>query len=284
MNNIPVYNLENDSRIGLTVRHVYSHDEWADIASFPVHRNEEYLFILNESGDGSMSVDFENVEVHGKQLAFVAPGQIHHTIRANDTNCWLVSVYPYLIDEDYLNVFENVLTRGKPIYVDGKDFTQMKDTLSILSVAIAEDEKQWKYKRLVYTILNAFLCEAASCYISLSEPGKCPDTRPRQIAFSFLKRLEKSFLTHKSPSFYSESLSITTAYLNDCVKEVIGKNVSCVIHDRIVLEAKRLLVYTNHTSKQIAHELGYEDHAYFARLFRKVVGVSPLTFRNDYLE
>jgi AraC-like DNA-binding protein len=48
------------------------------------------------------------------------------------------------------------------------------------------------------------------------------------------------------------------------------------------MEAKRLLYYSDMNVKQIAHTLGYDDHAYFSRQFRKVTGITPLGFRVQY--
>ena len=56
-----------------------------------------------------------------------------------------------------------------------------------------------------------------------------------------------------------------------------------VIKNRIVLEAKRLLVHTSMTAKEIAYELGYEDPAYFSRIFMVKTGESPSGFRTKYL-
>ena len=52
----------------------------------------------------------------------------------------------------------------------------------------------------------------------------------------------------------------------------------------IILEAKRLLRSTTSTVKEIAHELGFEDHAYFSRLFRKSTNMTPLEFRTKILK
>ena len=57
-----------------------------------------------------------------------------------------------------------------------------------------------------------------------------------------------------------------------------------IIKNRIILEAKRLLIYTSMTAKEIAHELGYDDPAYFSRQFLVKTGESPSAFRSKYLE
>jgi AraC-like DNA-binding protein len=57
-----------------------------------------------------------------------------------------------------------------------------------------------------------------------------------------------------------------------------------VIKDRIILEAKRLLTYTQMSAKEIAYHLGYDDPAYFNRLFAQKVGDTTTNFRNKYLQ
>jgi len=56
------------------------------------------------------------------------------------------------------------------------------------------------------------------------------------------------------------------------------------LKDRILLEAKRLLIHTTLSAKEIAYDLGYEDPAYFNRLFSKKIGDAPNVFRKKYLE
>ncbi len=75
-------------------------------------------------------------------------------------------------------------------------------------------------------------------------------------------------------------LHITPLYLNEIVKEITGFPASYWIHQEIMLEAKRLLYYTNLDVKQIAFDLGYEDHAYFSRFFKKNTGLTAGEFRN----
>ena len=54
-----------------------------------------------------------------------------------------------------------------------------------------------------------------------------------------------------------------------------------VINDRIILEAKRLLLYSDKTAKEIAYELGYNESGHFSRFFKKEVGLSPINFKKS---
>nr|WP_295928292.1 helix-turn-helix domain-containing protein [uncultured Dyadobacter sp.] len=56
-----------------------------------------------------------------------------------------------------------------------------------------------------------------------------------------------------------------------------------IIKDRILLEAKRLLCYTNLSVKEVAYQLGYEDPAYFNRMFTGKTGDTPHNFKKNFL-
>lgn len=87
-------------------------------------------------------------------------------------------------------------------------------------------------------------------------------------------------MTAKRPTENAEQLNISTSYLNECVKNTTGHSVSYHIQQRVILEAQRLLYYSDGSVKEIATELGYDDYPYFSRLFTKVAGMSALAFKN----
>ena len=74
-------------------------------------------------------------------------------------------------------------------------------------------------------------------------------------------------------------LNISLKHLNRICNEILKKTTTEVIVDRIILEAKRMLLDKNWTVNEIAFELGYEDYSYFSRLFKKNSGMSPSEFR-----
>lgn len=87
----------------------------------------------------------------------------------------------------------------------------------------------------------------------------------------------------RQPSYYASKLHISTVYLNEAVRSVTGMSVSRYIRNEIALQAKRLLIHTNDSVKEIAAALGFDDYAYFSRLFTQAVGVSPTVFRQKNL-
>ncbi|WP_232234298.1 helix-turn-helix domain-containing protein [Myroides sp. ZB35] len=80
---------------------------------------------------------------------------------------------------------------------------------------------------------------------------------------------------------YAALLNVTTNVLNKRITEGCGISPSCVIVNRLILQAKRLLAYSDLSVKEIAFSLGYEDVSYFNRYFKIQTSYTPLTFRRN---
>ena len=74
-------------------------------------------------------------------------------------------------------------------------------------------------------------------------------------------------------------MNLSPKRLNEITRKMLGKTITQLIHDRILLEAKRELIFSGRSIKEISYELGFEDPAYFSRFFKKQSGFSPTHFR-----
>jgi len=108
----------------------------------------------------------------------------------------------------------------------------------------------------------------------------------QDVYSEYLRKLEILIDSHyreeKSPSAYAEMLHITTRHLNRLTHQMTGKSTTQLITERVLLEAKRMLVHDSGSLTNVACELGYEDYAYFSRLFKKWTGLTPSTFSETY--
>jgi len=95
----------------------------------------------------------------------------------------------------------------------------------------------------------------------------------------FREKIETHLRSGLSVAQYAKALNVTPARLRAACIEVTGKTPMRVLEERLVLEAKRNLTYTNMTIAQIAYYLGFTDPAYFSRFFSKLAGESPAAFR-----
>jgi AraC family transcriptional regulator, transcriptional activator of pobA len=130
----------------------------------------------------------------------------------------------------------------------------------------------------IRALVQSFLAMAANAYDDLPVANQIL-SRPAELSRQFKLLMAKNIRAVKSPSGYSARLNVSQSYLNESVKQMTGFPISYWIQHEVLLEAKRLLYYTEFNVKQISYELGYEDPSYFSRFFRKAAGMSALAFR-----
>jgi AraC family transcriptional activator of pobA len=82
-------------------------------------------------------------------------------------------------------------------------------------------------------------------------------------------------------SRYAATLGISAPHLNSICKRYGGRSALQIIHDRLMLAARRGLAYTDVSVACIARNLGFADPAYFTRFFRRAEGVTPSAFRRQ---
>ena len=97
----------------------------------------------------------------------------------------------------------------------------------------------------------------------------------------FTALVQKEYALHHDVEHYADRLCITPNYLNKIARQSLGVTAKQYISQRLLEEAKRLLVYTNLTITEIAAELHFETVSYFVRLFRKHIGITPLQYREN---
>jgi AraC family transcriptional regulator, transcriptional activator of pobA len=95
----------------------------------------------------------------------------------------------------------------------------------------------------------------------------------------FQKNIKRSFSASKTVTEYAKELNITTVHLNRICQAVAQKSALQVAHEHIISEAKKYLLHTSYTITELCYMLHFNDPAYFSRLFKKEVGVSPKAFR-----
>ena len=99
------------------------------------------------------------------------------------------------------------------------------------------------------------------------------------LVAQFRRAVEISFREHLAVDGYCSTLGITSTRLTRACRAAAGRSPLAIIHERQILEAKRLLTYTAMTVSETAYALGFADPAYFSRFFQRLVGLSPVRFK-----
>lgn len=281
MRDIPVHQLKERVSSGMDIRHFMAGDMSDETDTLGAHRDDHYIFFVIEEGTASLMIDFHQLSFSGSSLYYILPGQVHHRIRNDVAYGWFVAIDAALIAPEYRNIFESQLILQQPFLLNAAHLRQCQDLLGLLEEKYLEENPGTFYLQIVHSLLQAFVGMAACCFSEFSNAQQLM-TRPVQLAHQFKKLLPENIRQIKSPSAYASLLNVSETYLNEALKKVTGLSVSYWIQQEVLLEAKRLLYYSQMNVKEIAHSLGYEDHTYFSRLFKKAEGTTPLLFRASY--
>ncbi|MHA4808679.1 helix-turn-helix domain-containing protein [Flavitalea flava] len=113
------------------------------------------------------------------------------------------------------------------------------------------------------------------------------DNQPKPgvlVLQNFRKLVEQQYMKMKLPKEYAGLLNVTPNYLNALCQDVLGISAGEVIRERILLEAKRLLVNASLGIGEIAYQLNFQDNSYFTKFFKKYAGMTPEEFRKQVHE
>lgn len=239
------------------------------------HRDDYYLVGVVVSGSRHLSVDFEKYELNAGNAIIIFPGQVHASEPCTDTNGFALLLSPELLsDKDMLAIRE--LQFGNKIIELKED--DLHDIIQLYNVL----KKRHKTAREIELSLVNAIKHMVIANITPSHPSV--PNRYIRLVLKFQQLMEQNIRTVKSPTEYASMLHVSGVYLNEAVKSVTGKSVSCLIGEYVTTLAKRELCYTKLSAQEIAFNLGYVDYSYFSRLFSRYASMSPKRFRDTYLE
>ncbi|MDQ1095899.1 MULTISPECIES: helix-turn-helix domain-containing protein [Chryseobacterium] len=163
---------------------------------------------------------------------------------------------------------------------------QREFLIKIFQKMIAEQESGYVYKdELIRNYISLIIHE--SLKLEPSENYEKNKNASLRLTSVFIELLERQFpietvntpLKLKNAQHYARHLHVHVNSLNRAVKETTGKSTTAHITERIVTEAKALLLHTDWSISEIAYSLGYEYPTYFNNFFKKQTGTNPKTFR-----
>ncbi|TDW51433.1 helix-turn-helix protein [Flavobacterium sp. 270] len=249
---------------------------------FETHRDEYYIFALLTKGYVDFVCDMEDISLSKMTLMVLKPYQVHSAKKYDPkSEGYFITVNPFLIPNDCNEVFQNLNASKQVLKISNVHHKEIIDTVVLLYQTFGQQlpNKQQIINGLfisfVYRISNLFADSEKKIKVKMNQS---------QLITSKFKRILTSDSMLESASYFAKKLNITTSHLNDCVKETTGNSVTYWLQHKMIIEAKRQLYYTNNDVKEISFDLGFEDHTYFSRLFKKVTGETPLSFRNKFRE
>lgn len=244
---------------------------------FP-HKHDFFQVMLVTSGRGFHQIDFEKHKVTAGQMFLMKPGQMHSWELGKTVKGYIVE-----FNTQSLNAFKEsaALIDDFSLSPDAYTFQHKKnfnEIIELTKMMINEFEKQREMHDLcLQGLLTSFLVQIIRSYQSNLKQHKT-----LSIIEKFKDLLEKNFKQAHSVEFYAHELNISPKALTMQFSRSLGKPPSALIQERLLLEAKRFLSFSQLSIADIGYELGFEDANYFSRFFRKHMKMTPARFRKDF--
>ena len=241
-------------------------------------RFADYFFLFMVDGEATYEVDLGQVDVKNNELLFVLPGQVQRPPETKNDSLYfkigfdetclslLPRQYPFLVNP--LNTQKIVFTAFAAARIN----SVFEILLELLSTMDTDQQ-------LILAHLNSLLTEIDTGYFA-SEPNPADANLIKYIGFRNF--VENHLTDHPTIKRIAGELSLNSNSLYNIVKHYSGLSPKEFITNRLILEARRRIYYSETSSvKELAFDLGFNDPEYFSRLFKKITGKSVSIFSRD---
>ncbi len=244
------------------------------------HRDLHQLLVILEGG-GEMRAESTTHKFAAPALLVVPAGVVHAFVFEKETRGYVVTVAESALadlaqrEPAFRTLFEGAL----PV-----DLTQSALEAHELEEAVVRLQREFQWVAPAHTAatearLITLLVSAVRATHELAMGPRGTRGPRAALVARFRQAVEAHLRSGWEVNRYAKALGVTPARLRGACLEVTGGPPTHIVHERLILEAKRSLMYTNMTIAETAYDLGFSDPAYFSRFFSERVGMSPAEFR-----
>ncbi|NML23012.1 helix-turn-helix domain-containing protein [Pseudoflavitalea sp. G-6-1-2] len=240
---------------------------------------DSFVFIFFEAAKGWHEIDFTKYPHGNNQIHISFPGQIHSwDTQPGARGHKLILSKSYIEQMLPLTKFIGIRSNNFPVIeLLSKTAAKLSREFELLREEIEDPEK--KYSNIIHLRVQIIL-DFISEEMDIRQEHENKNIHPAIPAF--LQQIDQHFLKEKSVSFYAEKLALTSNYLTTLTRQYLGASAKELIDIRLVLEAKRLLLGTQKSVKEIGYTLGFKETLAFTAFLTKKIGKAPSDFRNQH--
>lgn len=245
------------------------------------HRLDFYDILLVTKGRGTFRLDDRVHRVKPGRVLFTTPGQVRlWDVGALDGICLFFAgafVEEFFADPFFLHRLPYFHRPEGDLALDlpPRDAAALRRRLERMARELRRLEGD--SPDLLRAMLHEELLTLQRLYVREKGASAAPSVPP--LVERFLGLVERRFREDGDVATYARALGVTAGHLHTTTRRSLGTGAKAVITGRRVVEAKRLLWYTDRAAAEIAPGLGFADPSYFCRFFRRMTGLSPIAFR-----
>lgn len=250
------------------------------------HRADFYHIFWFTQGTPVHMVDFIPISIQPNTLLFINKNRVHLFDQSGQYDGWVLLFTDTFFSQTPQDAqfLHNTILFHDLLDIPTLQLDQTQTDLSLVIrqlrdelTAPADAVHQPVLKNLLHNLL--LLADRERRRQGFAEIKKGPDL---DHTLRFTELVEEQFLALHSVNQYAQQMDITERRLQQAIAKSVGKTPKQLIEDRVLLEAKRLLVHTNQSIKEIGFTLGFEEPTNFSRFFRQQIGQTPAEFRKQF--
>ncbi|MFC3077545.1 helix-turn-helix domain-containing protein [Phenylobacterium terrae] len=229
-------------------------------------------------GEGVCELDGRTVPLKGPVLVVTPPGMVPHFELSPGAEGLVVLAVGAALGE--LVPPEDLAGLARPLVVapPGGAAGQMAAAFGFLQGEFARAEAGRRTAlRAGYLRIVSLIARAAD---DAREGEGSPDAA---LVARFRALIEQRYRDHAPLEAYAQALGVSLARLSRACRRATGKAPLALVHERLMLEARRGLTFSVMSVSQLAGSLGFTDAAYFSRFFQKRMGTAPSAYREGRL-
>ncbi len=279
---LPVYSLEPDGLTGNKNFRVYNFEGSMPNQSDLLipHRKNHYLLIFMRCAGNRQWIDMTPYTLKANTVYFTGPNQI--IVKEGFKQLWSTGIaftgeFLSLQGDSSLNKLPLIQNSGNghELLLTDADVNFVEDMLARINVEYARPG-DWQ-QRMLTACLTMLLTYLSRLYTEqYKDAGNSAD---KQLLKRFQIKVDECFHELHEVADYASLLYISAGHLSEVVKMQSGKPAIKHIHERLILEAQRMLFHTHASLKEIAFNLGFTEASYFNRFFKRETGVTPNEYR-----
>ena len=251
------------------------------------HRHDFFTVLIIAKAQGQHKIDFNTYELGVQQVFFVSPVHVHQVIEETCSKGFVMTFSTeFLIENginlsfiESLNLFQEY-GQNPPLSPNDIQFKKIEVFANEVYQLYNSNNKMKDLSIGAYLKLLLIECNNVCSIVPIDMNTDITENR---ILREFKNHVNKDYKTEHSTSYYAEKLNIKPDHLNRTVKSTIDKTAKEYIQSRIITEAKRLLYFSELSTKEIGFELGFNEPANFSAFFKKSTSFSPSTFQKNEL-
>jgi AraC family transcriptional activator of pobA len=247
------------------------------------HRHDYHELLWVRSGAGRHLIDGEPLPVTPQTLTIIGRGQVHQFEHAQDLRGALLRFTDAALaggGADRIRSSWLLSGRGgRAVAVPDGECSRLDGAFAALAAETRRPPDPYAAE-VVRHLITTILLWTERWYDAARIERRDADDAEVQMHRRFAEQLERDFAAHHDAAHYADALAVPGAALSRALVAITGRATKELILERVMLEAMRLLRFTDLTVSEIAHRVGFGDPLYFSRAFKRHTGRAPQAYRD----